>query len=163
MKLWEPISASRRKFRIKKESLWDQGNILTDFVLTYFPTLHLGGGKLFLRPYFLTVVPLEAKLLGLLSRHSPRVRLYKICFQLIINFADVLVTFLQQRTNLYLDITPFTLVPEINFVSYTILVSMEATSSKFATYEDSTPTLPSYLLSKTAGVSPSTSLSSSES
>ena len=55
--------------------------ILADFVLTHFPTLHLGGGN-FLRPYFLTVAPLEAKLLGLLSRHSPRVGLYKRCFQL---------------------------------------------------------------------------------
>ena len=70
------------KKKIIKESFWDQGNILKDFVLTHFPTLHLGGGK-FLRPYFLTVVQLEAKLLGLLSHHSPHVGLHKICFQLI--------------------------------------------------------------------------------
>lgn len=55
--------------------------ILADFVLTHFPKLHLGGGK-FLHPYFLTVVPLEAKLPGLLSRRSPRAGLYKRRFQL---------------------------------------------------------------------------------
>ena len=73
------------------------------------------------------MAPLEAKLLGLLSRHSPWV---VFNWPTNIIFADVLVTSLQQRNSSEPTVStlPFILPPEMNnstkLVPYTILVSI---------------------------------------